>query len=383
MALGVTAIFFYTQGLFIKPLAAQFGWSRAQASMMPTIFGLTFAVVGPLCGRAVDRFGVRPVTAVSILCLSAGFFALSMMTGDLYQFAAIILFIAVFGSATSAIPYVRLVGSWFDKARGLAIGVIMMGTGVTALFAPRLAGAYIAEHGWRSAYQVLAVVALLALPLVLVWGSERTGAKTQVQQRAAAGMSFREAVSTRRFWVLGITFALAGSAIAGLAPHFVPMLQDRGMSLPQAGIAFGWVGIAIVGGRLLTGFLCDHVFAPLIATATLAMAALGCLGLVYLGPAFAIPGALLIGLSMGAEIDLAGYMSARYFGLRSYGTIFGFQYGLFSLGAGVGPLLNGLLFDRFGNYDAALIAAAAILLLGIPFVLSLGRYPLAGESPPA
>jgi MFS family permease len=107
----------------------------------------------------------------------------------------------------------------------------------------------------------------------------------------------------------------------------------------------------------------------------LLLSAAGCLGLAFIGAPFATVGSLLIGLALGAEIDLVGYMSARYFGLKAYGTIFGCQYGMFAVGAGLGPLMYGQFFDRFGSYDAALMAAAGILLLSIPFILSLGRYP--------
>ncbi|OCI90903.1 hypothetical protein A6U85_25335 [Agrobacterium sp. 13-626] len=377
VGLGSTSIFIYTQGLFIKPLQAEFGWSRGQASMMPTVFALTLAVMAPICGLMVDRFGVRLITAISVFCLSAGFWALSLMNGNLTQFAAIILFIGVMGSGTTAIPYLRLVGGWFDRSRGLAIGITMTGTGITALFAPRLVGAYIDAHGWRPACQLLAVAAVLALPLVLLWGRE----KSQACPVPRSGMRFTEAARTPQFWIMGLTFGLAGAAIAGLVPHFIPMLQDLGMSAPQAGAAFGWFGITIVGARFLTGFLCDHVFAPFIAAGVLILSAIGCLGLAFIGLEFAIVSALLIGLAMGAEIDLVGYMSARYFGLKSYGAIFGFQYGLFCVGAGVGPLLNGLLYDHFGNYQIALVTSAVILITGIPCVFLLGGYPerVAGE----
>lgn len=378
VGLGSSAIFFYTQGLFLKSLSTEFGWTRSQASVMPTLYGLALAATGPLCGLAVDRFGVRRVTSISILCLSLGFYGLSVMNGSLLQFGAIVLFVAIFGSATSAVPYVRLVGSWFDAKRGLAIGITMMGPGFAALIAPRLVGAYLTENGWRAAYQALAALVLLALPLVLLWGRDRgrgDHSRARAEARPVTGLTFRQAASQRRFWVLGVTFTLAGAAIAGLVPHFIPMLQDQGMTPAQAGAAFGWAGLAIIGGRFLTGFLCDHFFAPLIGTAVLGLVTLGCVGLAVFGPSFAVVGALLIGLGMGAEIDLVAYMSARYFGLRSYGAILGFQYGLFALGAGLGPLLNGYLFDRFGNYQVALLTAAGVLLLGIPFLLSMGRYP--------
>jgi len=345
---------------------------------MPTVFGLLLAVAAPFCGRLVDRFGVRPVVAVSILFFAGGFYGLSVTSGDFAQVMMIVVAIAVLGSATSAVPYVRLVGTWFAKARGLAIGILMTGSGVAALVLPRVVGPYIQEHGWRAGYQLLAILALLALPLVLLWGVEKkrpATSATDLTPLVADGVSFREAIRTRRFWVLGLAFTLAGTAIAGLIPHFVPLLQDGGMTLADAAKTASFIGMAIIAGRLITGFLCDHMFAPYVAALVLVIVAVGCLGLALLGVNFAIIAAILVGFGMGAEIDLAGYMSSRYFGLKAYGAIFGFQYGMFSLGAGLGPLLFGALNTAFGNYQMALTVAGVGLLVAIPMVLSLGRYP--------
>lgn len=379
LALGITGLYFYTVGVFIRPLQAEFGWSRAEASLAATMFSLALAGAGPLCGLAVDRLGVRPVAALSILCFSACLWGLSAQTGSLPMFVALTVAVAVLGSATSAVPYVRLIGNWFERGRGLALGSVMVGTGVAAAVVPPMVARWVAADGWRAGYQFLAVIALLALPLVLLWGNERRKAEAGAAAPALPGLSFGAAAAQARFWVLGVTFTFAGCAIAGLITHLPPLMQDAGATPAGVGAVMGTLGLAVIAGRLLTGVALDHVFAPYIAATVLALAAVGCVGVAWLGQDAVLVCAALIGLAMGSEIDLAGYMSARYFGLRSYGTIFGAQYGMFSLGAAIGPLAIGLSYDRFGHYQPALWAAAAILALGIPMVLSLGAYPERSE----
>jgi len=373
VSLGVTAIFFYTQGVFFRPLQAEFGWSRSEISLASTAFALALACASPLCGLAVDRFGVRTVACSSIVGLAACFWGLSAMQGQLEVAVTLFVATALLGVGTSAVTYVRLVASWFVRVRGLAIGLTMVGTGVAATIAPAFVATYVDHYGWRAAYGILALIALAPLPFVLVWGQDRI--RSGNADHSVPGVGFAQAARMPRFWMMGLTFAFAGCAIAGLIPHLPPMMQDSGAAPARVGEAMGAMGLAIIAGRVLTGLALDRIFAPLIAAAVLIAAASGCVGLALLGADFGIVGAALIGLAMGSEIDLAGYMSARYFGLKAHGAIFGLQYGLFSLGGACGPIAAGLLYDRFGDYRIALFGAAGVLLVGIPLVLALGRYP--------
>jgi len=375
VSLGSNAIYYFTQGVFMRPLQAEFGWTRGEVSIGPTVFGLAFTFGSPLCGLAVDKFGFRTVTAFSIMLLSACFWGLSQMQGSLSSFALLAILIATAAAGTT-IPYIRLVSGWFTKARGLAIGLTMVGAGVAAAVVPPFAADYIHQHGWRDTYRLFALVALLPLPFVLIFGRERrAGSLSGSDEPLAGGMSISEVVRTRQFWVLGLTFIFAGAAITGLIPHLPPMLQDAGAGPTRVGAVMGVMGLAVIAGRILTGFALDRVFAPYIAATILALSALGCCGLAVFGQGFDVVGAALIGLSMGAETDLLAYMSARYFGMRSFGAVFGLQYGLFGLGAAIGPLVAGLLYNHYGDYDIALFAASFTLIIGIPLLLSIGRYP--------
>ena len=170
-------------------------------------------------------------------------------------------------------------------------------------------------------------------------------------------------------------FVLVAVAVCGLIPSYIPLLQDAGMSPAEAGGYGAVIGASVMTGRLITGFLIDRIFAPYITAVVFSFVACGCLALGLGGTEYALLGGVALGLAMGAEVDLIGYFTARYFGLKHYGILFGFQYSAFSLGCGISPLLAGRIWDLTGNYDLALVGAAVLLVIAVLVSLSLPRFP--------
>ena len=127
-------------------------------------------------------------------------------------------------------------------------------------------------------------------------------------------------------------------------------------------------------GRLLVGFLIDRIFAPYLTTLVFALVGLGCLALALGGVDYAVAAAIALGFAVGAEVDLIGYYTARYFGLAHYGAIYGIQYSIFILGAGVSPILIGHIWDKTGNYDFGLMLAAALMLPVMVISLTLPKF---------
>ena len=153
------------------------------------------------------------------------------------------------------------------------------------------------------------------------------------------------------------------------------MLTDAGLPPQRAATLAGLVGISLIVGRVATGALIDRVFAPYVAAALFAIAALGCFALLWGGIALAPFAAIAIGLAMGAEVDLIGYLVARYFGLRAYGAIYGWQYSAFMIGLAVSPLLAGLVFDSTHSYRCAVLGAGILLSAAVLIVSRLGPFP--------
>src|SRR5439155_14671463 len=214
-------------------------------------------------------------------------------------------------------------------------------------------------------------------PLILIGADRPQRSTEEIGQRPIElpGLSAREALRTGLFWRQAIAFGLMGLALGGLYAHLVPLLSDRHLKPGEVANIAALFGFGVFAGRLVAGYLLDHIFAPVLAVAFIALAVVGIGGLLLPEPLFATTAALAVGLVFGTELDIAGYITARYFGRRAAGAIFGWLFGIFAVGGVSSPIMYGLIFDRSGSYDSALVISMAALLAAIPFLLSLGRYP--------
>jgi MFS family permease len=382
IACGVTGLFFYSAGIFLKPIAAEFGWSRTALSSVNLVAAVALAATAPFVGLIADRIGARVIALVSGIGLCVGFLLLSRTPGHLPTFLALIALAVLLGAGASPVVFTRLINQRFDKARGTALGLAQMATGIAGALLPPLLLPYVAQHGWRAGYVALAVVSLASLPLVLLLiGRTSTSmhpAKEAAGKAAAAkavGVTLREAVATCTFSSIGVVLVFAAIGIGGMIVHLVPMLTDAGLTPARAGAAASLMGIAIILGRAFTGVIVDRVFAPRVAMVAFTLAACGCWLLAWGGSSWAAAAACLVGLAMGAEIDLISYFVARYFGLAAYGSIYGWLYAVFMIGTSIGPLIAGAAFDRAGNYDAAVTILGTSLALAAVATLLLGPFP--------
>lgn len=239
--------------------------------------------------------------------------------------------------------------------------------------------------GWRQAYLVLASLPLLvALPLVAVLLREppRTadGAAGQASPAAPVallpGMTLGEAMRTVRFWVLWTALLVVSIGVGALIPNMVPILMADGLTAEDAAATAGLVGISVIVGRLVSGWLIDRVHAPLVAFVFLSVPALACLILAFPEhfAAWIALAAILVGLAAGAEFDLMAFMVSRYFGMAQYARIYSVQFIAFALGSGFVAPLPAIVRERTGSYDPALFTFAVLFLVGGVLMLAMGRY---------
>lgn len=379
MAIGVHSLPFYTAGMFLMPLIDAFGWSRAAASLAPTLLILSLGLVAPFAGMVIDKIGERRAAFISLLCVGISFLLLSRMQGALYFYLALFSLMALTGAGASTITFSRLIVRNFQNARGTALGIAMTGTGIASSLAALTLVPLIAEAGWRTGYLVLAVVIFAGAPIIwFLTGEKRKDA--QEAPRALTGQSLREALRTSIFWKLVAAFFLVALASPGALVHFVPLLVDAQVSPERAAALASLVGVFLILGRLGAGILFDIAFAPYVAALFMALSAAGLAILAWAGPEFAVLGALAIGLSFGAEMDLVGYLCARYFGTRHYGKIYGVLYTVVLGGIALSPLLYGALRDSSGNYDSALYSSTLLLGVSVFIFLSLPRFLPSSQS---
>lgn len=379
MLAGYAPLFNATAGVFARPLAAEFGWGRSQASLSyaASMFGL--AMISPVVGAMMDRFGIARVIACSAIVFGLATAAMAMQDGSMLLWVTLSVVVGVSGAATSVLGYLAVLPQWFDRRLGLALGLAMCGLGAGTVVLPVAAQALVTAFGWRAAYVGLGlgsiVLSLVACSLL----HERIPAGSRRKETGITpeGVPLRTALRSYRLWAIWLVFILSSAATLSLGPHLPSLFADRGFDVALAARSASTVGIGLLVGRLVTGLLIDRIHAPFVAGVFFVGGALG----VFLlrgshDYASLLVATGLIGLTIGAEGDLISYLVRSYFGLRSFGTLFGIAFSGYGLGAVVGPIGLGMWFDRHGNYDLPLLVLPCMLLAAAGLVLSLGRYQL-------
>jgi MFS family permease len=375
IGIGVSSLPFYTQGLFIEAWIADFGWTRAQASFGILGSTLALAAVLPFIGLIVDRYGLVKPILISLLGLSIAYVMLGLFVQSITTFVILAMLQAVLGSASSPLAYTRAINSVFDRQRGLALGIALSGAGVAATFGPVLISDAIAAFGWRGAYFAMALFTAVVGVVIVVVLSRLKGAKTPVNiDPDAASKDFKMAKASRTYWTIMAAIFCLSLGLGGLMIHFVPILLEMDFTTSTAAKIAGVIGIAVVLGRLLVGFAVDRIFAPRVAIAILFACICGVLALATFGSVVAVPAAFVIGFSVGAEVDLIGYLVARYFGLNAYGQIYGRQYATFLIATGLSPVILGAIRDAIGNYTISLFTAAAFMVISATFFAKLPKF---------
>lgn len=387
VSMGMPALPFYTIGIFAPVFSRELGWSFANIFAGLAIVTGSLVLVGPFVGLLIDRFGTRRVSSISLSCLGVSYITLAASSGSLVQYYLSWAAIAVFGLGATPVAFTRAINSAFVERRGLALGIVLSGTGMFAFVVKPLAQILIDATSWRVALVVIgAMPVLIAMPVVL-WGFAGAHAKHAARSASVAapkasveGLTASEAFRSRPFWLLAIAFIPMSLAVAAPLPNIENILRSLHLSPAQVVQLASMVGIAIVVGRLLGGFLVDRFWAPAVGAVILSMGAVACFILSLQGVSFALAfvAVLLLGLTAGIEFDLMAFVVARYLGIRSYATVYGTLYGVFAVGAGAGPSLFGYVFDQTGSYSEIFQVCALLLIGGGATLLLLGPYPLHG-----
>jgi MFS family permease len=386
IAINANASMLYAFGSLVIPLQSAFGWQRGEMQFaMSFLFGGA-VVSSQIVGWLNLRYGMRRVTVCSLLALSATFAMMTTMgrsIGWLYLFFALL---PIASMGTMQVTWTQLTNVWYERNRGLALALILSGTGISAALLPPAVNAAVERWGWQAAFLLLALVpALIVLPLTLRWMKTPDGATGASARQAAVaaearreGVLFRDGIRMPKYWFLNISLVLVVGAIVGMVTSTIPMLRDKGLPAADAARVFGSFGLSLIGGRVIVGYLIDRLWAPAVAAVTLALPALGCLLFITTGPtelSMLVLASMLIGVGAGAEFDIAAFLVARYFGLRDYGRLFGLHLSLITLGSALSPLLFGRLFQTTGSYSAMLHICGGAFFIGALLLLPLGRYP--------
>lgn len=381
---GIFTLTNYTQGFFVGPVTSEFGWSAPQFFLSYTVLMCSGLLTGPLIGYIAQRVGLRTVGIVGLIGHSLAYVVLSLNTGSLMLWYLSWALVAILGAGSLPIIWTGVLNNWFTKHRGKAIGITMAGTGLGAFLLPPIVEFLIANHGWRTAYRGIGLGALLiSVPIVFALFKEKPDSSTATDGEAVAnkvetwGLTTRDAMRTKQFWILGAVLFLTVIVVAGLLSNFERIMTEQGFERSSIAQIAAVMGLTVIIGRLMVGALVDRFWAPGVAACFFLVATLGLLILVgtQVTMATALLVAVMIGLAAGAELDLLAYLTGKYFGPAHYPAIFGLIIAFFTVGAGIAPPLFGMAAQMFQGYGTMLSISIGLLLVSILLFLSLGRYP--------
>ncbi|MFT7286164.1 MAG: OFA family oxalate/formate antiporter-like MFS transporter [Halieaceae bacterium] len=378
---GVTGIPFYTLGLFVGPLETEFGWSRGQVQSMFLVFTVSGLLMVPAVAWLTDRMGVRSVVLMSLVGTAIGYLSLSQLTSSITSFYLAAAILAILGSGTTPVTWTKALSGWFDRQRGLALGIALAGTGAAAFAVPPFIAKVLSMSDWRMAYLSLMIFPLAAIPLVFALLKDPPG---QGKNRGAGshaivpnGFTFREALLSWKLWVITGSFLILSAAIGGSISNLVPLMLDAGLTRVRAAELAGIMGVAVIIGRMGAGYLIDKLWAPAVAFVVQGLPVCSALILMQAQPSepMLILAIFFIGSAAGAEFDLIAFLVSRYFGLRHYAKIYAVPYAAFAIGAGIAPAAFGYLYDAHGNYYLVMVIVGVFFGCGAAALLTLGAYP--------
>jgi MFS family permease len=374
-------VMLFTYGILLTPVTQEFGWLRANFGLAILLSHVSAALTVPFVGRLIDRHGIRRVVLSFIVLFSVSVAAIGLTPSSPLVFIGLYTIAGIFSAGQTVMPYAKAVAAVFDAKRGLALGIALAGVGIGTTLAPVFTHFVVDNFGWRAAYFALGLVTfVLAFPAVAFLvgqaDSHLLARDRSDPSSLLPGVSAREASRGYAFWAIGVGGFLVASAVNGAIPHVPPILIEHGFPRDLVPWIQAAAGVSAITGRVLSGFLLDRFFASYVALGFFALPIVG-LSLLAGGPpdAFtALAIVICLGLGLGAEIDTMGYMASRYFGLRRFGEIYGYVFGMFALGSGFGPLMWDLVYDATGGYGMAMGGAVLAVIIAGAMVMRLGPY---------
>jgi MFS family permease len=384
---GQGSINVYAAGIFLKPIAKEFAFGRGSVSTAIGLTNITTALATPFLGRLMDRYGVRPVLLPTIALFALTTASLSMLQASVGLLFVMFAIQGIVGAGSAPTPYAKTVSGRFDAQRGTALGIALVGTGLGTALVPPFAGFLLRNFGWRWGYVGLACAILVLgfIPVALCFGSGTPSTAPSVKKDAGAGLpgyTFSEAVATWRFWALAVAFFLGTCTITGSVIHTIPLLTDRGMSVAAAAAVVSVGGLSLIGGRLISGYIMDHLQARFAGVLFLLCPFFGIIVL-STGALPPVIGVILLTAGAGAYLNLVGYIVPCYFGLCAFGAIHGFIFGCAIMANAAGASILGWCFQLRHSYSPGFVLFLIFDIIAILLFLPLGAYKFPPRRKPA
>jgi MFS family permease len=368
-------------GVFMPSLSAEFGWSRASISAGMLIFAVVSTPLVPFAGALADRFGSRRVLIPGLVLTGCAFAAFGLMTPSLWHWFAMWVVFTLVQLLNRSPIWNRTVSAAFNTSRGLALAVLMAGIALGQLLTPIIASALIRDHGWRASYGLLALgwYGITLIATVLLYRESKVGTAGPEAGQALqpeGGLTLGEALRDPAMLRISFAILIQSTLYTGFTLHLFPMLKDLGIAEKDAAFITGLVGISTLAGQLVTGWLADRMHGSLLPVSSFLLPGIG-YTLILQGRSsetLITLGVLVAGYGSGAAINITTYLTTRYAGVQHFGKIFGLISSVMGLGAGLGPLIAGRIYDYAGNYSPYLLLGIGLACVASLTVIRLGPY---------
>lgn len=382
---------FNVTGVVMAPLMAEFGWSRTIVTANVLILSVLTFFMAPLAGRIIQRMGVRRYATVSAVAAVFCMLLATQVNANPLSWYAVWFLFGLTNLGIGPLVWSTATTTLFDRSRGLALALTLSGSGVAYMVVPSLALTVVTHFGWRAVFVVVAIsflAVLVPMTLFALKTSADFDKPAEIRGKAAGspvalpGFTFAEALARRQFWQL-VLLSVAVAVVEGaMAIHLFPILSEGGLDKASAAGVAGSMGLAMIVGRLGTGYLTDKLDVVKVFSGSIVLILAACL-LVCLFDGGYVEGfaiSVLLGLGAGGTTNVLAYLASHYFGIRAYASIFGIFLGSFACAYGAAPLLASFSRDALGSYVPMFAWSAVAMGVSVVVALLLGRpsaFPIA------
>ena len=386
IAIFITMVFAFGSnfafGVFFKPVQDEFNWTRAMTAGAFSLCMIVQGIMGTVMGGLTDRFGPRLVMTVSGILIGIGYFLMAQVNSlwQLYVFYGLIIGV---GMSSGYVTLLSTTARWFVKRRNLMTGIVLIGMSIGTLLAPPISERLISSLDWRTSYIITAVaVAVVVISAAQFLKREPSSVGQvpdgkKVEDRKVTdlnnqGFTLKEAFKQKQYWFFMVIEICFGFLLFSVMVHIVNHAIDLQIPVSRAVVVLSALGAFSIVGRVALGNLADRIGNKKIFMVGLILLVAALLWLFQLKEEWMLyVFAAVFGIAYGGVETSESPMTAWIFGLKSHGLVFGTLSLGFTVGASLGPLMTGFIFDINGSYKLAFIILAAIGVIGIAFTAFL------------
>ena len=380
LILMLTTGFFISFGIFLRPLQAEFGWSRMAISSAYSMGCLVSGTCAVIFGRICDKYGPRWILTIAGIVFGTGFLLMSTIN-SLWQLYFLFGLLVSMWPDTSVGLLLSTTARWFVKKRGLVVGIVGTGSGLGIMLIPLFVSYLISSHGWRYAYSLIGIIAIVCIVLpaqVMRRDPSRKGLRPYGELSESTGrleeigFTLKEAIRQKQLWIVAVIMFLTFYCIDTLLIHITSYAMDSGISSINAASLISIIGGASIAGRIIFGNVGDRIGCRKAMAITIVITIGSFLWLYQSEGLLQLRLFVIVyGFAQGGSFALMSPLLAELFGTRALSSLFGIALFFGAAGAGLGPMVAGRIYDVTNSYQSAFLILIIASVIGLILALLL------------